>query len=243
MFKNAIVVGATSGIGFGIAQCLVTHGYRVGITGRRSLKLEELKEKDPQHFIPCTMDVMETGQTVAQLEELVARLGSLDLLVISSGFGDVNRDLDFAIERQTIATNVMGVANIAVWGIRYFIRQRYGHLVLLSSVAAIRGSRLAPAYNGSKAFISNYAEGLRQRVNGLPITVTDIRPGFVDTELGKSYPIAFWMSTVEQASALIYKAICRKKKIAYITPRWRFAAWMMRLIPTGVYCRMGKRLK
>lgn len=243
MSKNAIVIGATSGIGLGIARCLAANGYQVGITGRRSRQLEELKETDPQHFIPCTMDIMELDRTVAQLEELVARLGSLDLLVISSGFGDINPELDFAIEKQTIATNVMGVSNIAVWGIRYFIRQRFGHLVLLSSVAAIRGSRLAPAYNGSKSFISNYAEGLRQRVNGLPITVTDIRPGFVDTELGKSYPIAFWMASVERASEQIYKAICKKKKIAYITSRWRYAAWIMRLIPTGVYCRMGKRLK
>lgn len=243
MSKNAIVIGATSGIGRSVAECLVAHGYRVGIMGRRIELLQEMEQAAPGSFVAMQMDVMQLEQSVEQLKKLIARLGDLDLLMINSGIGDLDRELDFAIERRTIETNVLGMTNLAVYGTHYFINRKAGHLVLMSSVASIRGSKIAPAYNASKAFISNYAEGLRQKVNGLPITVTDIRPGFVDTALGQTYPIHFWLSTPDEAAADIYKAICKKKKIAYISGRWKWAAYMMRLIPAGVYCRMGKRLQ
>ena len=192
MSKNAIVIGATSGIGRSVAECLVAHGYRVGITGRRIELLQEMVQAAPGSFVAMQMDVMQLEQSVGQLKELIARLGDLDLLMINSGIGDLDRELDFAVERRTIETNVLGMTNLAVYGTHYFIDKKAGHLVLMSSVASIRGSKIAPAYNASKAFISNYAEGLRQKVNGLPITVTDIRPGFVRTDLlkdGRNYPM------------------------------------------------------
>ena len=81
MSKNAIVIGATSGIGRSVAECLVAHGYRVGITGRRIELLQEMVQAAPGSFVAMQMDVMQLEQSVEQLKELIARLGDLDLLM------------------------------------------------------------------------------------------------------------------------------------------------------------------
>ncbi len=94
-------------------------------------------------------------------------------------------------------------------------------------------------YNASKAFESNYMEGLRQKIVSLrlPITVTDIKPGFVKTDMLKAKS-AFWASTADKAARQIYSAIERKKSIAYITRRWRLIAWLMKILPARVYERL-----
>src|SRR5512137_510314 len=116
-------------------------------------------------------------------------MGEVHIIVLSAGTGHVNPSLNWPQERDTIDTNVTGFTAMANVAMRYFARKGSGHLVGISSVACIKGDCVAPAYNASKAFISNYLEGLnkkaaRQRV---AITVTDIRPGFVDTQMLKTY--------------------------------------------------------
>jgi short-subunit dehydrogenase len=237
--KKAIIIGATSGIGKGVAQKLANENYVVGITGRRSELLNELKSPNPNVFHPKTFDIIDTKKIVENLENLTKELGGLDLLIISSGTGDLNENLDYEIEKRTIETNITGFTCIANWAFNYFEDQKAGHLVAITSVGGLRGSRIAPAYNSSKAYQINYLEGLRQKAQKLkkPIFVTDIRPGFVDTAMAKGEG-QFWVASVEKATSQIYNAIKRKKKIAYITKRWRFIGIILKRIPRQVYDRM-----
>jgi short-subunit dehydrogenase len=237
--KKAIIVGATSGIGKGLALKLAAENYLVGITGRRTELLETLKSEKPNAFYPITFDVTDTRKTVACLENLTQQLGGLDLLIISSGAGDLNEKLDFEIEKRTLETNVTGFTCIADWAFNYFENQKSGHLVAITSVGGIRGSRGAPAYNATKAFQINYLEGLRQKATNLntPIFVTDIRPGFVDTAMAKGEG-QFWVASVEKATDQIYTAIKKKKKIAYITKRWWLIGAILKRIPRQIYDRL-----
>ena len=104
--KKAIVVGATSGIGKSLARLLVENGFQVGITGRRTQLLQEIKAKNPDNYFIKAFDVSQTNEITTNLDELVSELGGLDLLIISSGTGDINKELDFNIEKRTIETNV-----------------------------------------------------------------------------------------------------------------------------------------
>lgn len=106
--KKVIIIGATSGIGKGLAQKLAEENYVVGITGRRTELLNELKSEKPNLFYPKTFDITDTNKIVENLEELTKELGGLDLLIISSGTGDLNEKLDYEIEKRTIETNVTG---------------------------------------------------------------------------------------------------------------------------------------
>jgi short-subunit dehydrogenase len=111
-------------------------------------------------------------------------------------------------------------------------------LVAISSVAALIGSRQAPAYSASKAFVSNYLEGLRgvMRNLRLPITITDIRAGFVDTVMAQGSGI-FWMASREKAARQIYHAITKKRAHIYVTRRWRLIAWLFKIIPHSLLLR------
>jgi len=237
--KKAIIIGATSGIGKGLAKILAENNYRVGITGRRTELLKELKDQYPDSFFVKSFDIRDTDTTIKLLDELTIESGGLDLLIISSGTGELNDPLDFNIELQTIETNVTGFTCIADWAFNYFEKQKYGHLVAITSIGGLRGGRQAPSYNATKAYQINYIEALRQKASNLkmPITVTDIRPGFVDTDMAKGEG-KFWVQPVEKVSRQIYKAIRRKKKIVYVTRRWGIVAFIIKLIPRFIYNRM-----
>jgi short-subunit dehydrogenase len=177
------------------------------------------------------MDITHFESTISILSVLVQELGGLDLLILSSGTGEINRELNFNIEQATCQTNVMGFTNIADWTMNYFIAQQSGHLVVISSIAGLRGNKDAPAYNASKAYQINYTEAMRQKVCSLklPITITDIRPGFVDTDMAKGDG-KFWVSTVGKAGEQIIKAINAKRKVVYVTKRWRLIAIILHLL-------------
>ena len=237
--KRAIIIGATSGIGRGLAKLLVDNNYTVGITGRRTELLNELRKENPNSYFIKSFDVTDTKKAVEKLEELTTELGGLDLLIISSGTGDINEKLDFEIEKQTIDTNVIGFTCIADWTFNYFEKQKFGNLVVISSIGGLRGSRKAPAYNATKAYQINYLEGLRQKAKKYkePIVIMDIRPGLVDTEMAKGEGL-FWVMPVEKTVRQIYNAIIAQKKIVYVTKRWRLIALILKLIPRQIYDRM-----
>jgi short-subunit dehydrogenase len=225
--------------GKGLAKLLVDNGFKVGITGRRTELLENLKSENPNSYFIKTIDVTDTTIAIEKLEELTSELGGLDLLILSSGTGDINDNLDFEIEKRTIDTNVIGFTCIADWTFKYFEKQKFGHLVAISSIGGLRGSRQAPSYYASKAYQINYLEGLRQKATKLKqhIFITDVRPGLIDTEMAKGEGL-FWVMPVEKTVRQIFGAIKKKRKIVYVTKRWGLIAKILKRIPRPIYDRM-----
>lgn len=234
--KKAIVVGATSGIGKALSRELSKNNYRVGATGRRKELLLSLQQENPETYeisnFDCTLP-----NALVKLEELVSQLGGLDLLVFSSGTGDLNEELNFEIENNINQLNVVAFTEIVGWAYQYFENQKKGHLVAISSVAGLRGLKLCPSYNASKAFQINYLEGLRQKSNKIDVTITDIRPGFVDTVMAKGEGI-FWSASPEKVSKQIYSLIKRKKGVGYVSKRWVFIAILLKVIPRKLHQKL-----
>lgn len=229
---NAIVIGASSGIGRSLAGILAAKGYRVGITGRRIGELESLRKQYPDRMHALRMDVQAIESLESACEALANEMGGIDMVVITAGIGVPNRDLDFQKEYDVIRTNVTGFTCIADWAMRRFKEQGHGHLVNISSIASHMGSGHAPCYNATKAYQVRYLEGLRLNADKcrLPIHVTDIRPGFVDTDMAKGSKV-FWMATPEKAATQIAAAIRRKRRVAYVTRRWALVSWILRCSP------------
>ena len=236
--KTAVVIGASSGMGRELAMLLVKDGYKVAITGRRKELLEELKSQNPDNYIVSCFDCMEMNNA-SELEQISAKLGDIDLLILSAGKGEINKELDFHIENTANRLNVLAFTEIVTWAFNYFKNREKGHLAVITSIAGLRGGRVAPAYNASKAYQLRYLEGLRQRAKRLNLSlhITDIRPGFVDTAMAKGGG-KFWVVPVKKASSQIYRAIRRKKDIVYISRRWRLIAWILKLMPPKLYKRM-----
>jgi len=237
--KRIIIVGASSGIGKEIASILAGDGSLVAITGRRNELLEELKKSFDGRIIASCFDITK-DDNAEKLESIAKRLGGLDWLVISAGCGETAKELSLEIDKTTVETNVNGFVEIANWGFNQFTKQGHGHLAVISSIAAVRGNSWAPAYNASKAFQSNYFEGLwiKARKMGSSIGVTCIEPGFVDTKMAKSDKL-FWVVPVKKAAIQIIRAIEKKKRKVRISRRWSLIAWLLKWMPFWIYKKIG----
>ncbi len=236
--KRIIIIGASSGIGQALARIYARKGDMVGITGRRNALLQSLQKEFPENIKTSCFDV--TGnENIKMLQSLIHELGGMDMLIYNAGYGEPSRALDWKIEKATVDTNVAGFLEIIHFGFNYFIDQGHGQLVTTSSIASKRGSDYAPSYSASKAFQSIYFEGLHMKLKKLklPIYVTDIQPGFVDTKMAKSNK-RFWVAPVEKAAEQIVTAIQRKKWRVYITRRWKLIAILLPWIPDFIYHRV-----
>ncbi len=235
--KKAIIIGATSGIGRELARMFAQNNWRVGVTGRRTELLDSLQAEFPDKIHTATFDV--TGDdNIFHLQQLIEKLGGLDLLIYNSGYGEPSATLDWTIDKHTTLTNVNGFVEITNYAFNYFVQRGEGHIAAISSIASARGNSWAPAYSASKAFMSNYLEGLHMKVSKMPgkegseldISITDIQPGFIKTKMAKGNK-QFWVSPVDKAVKQIFKAIQQKKRKAYITKRWWIIAKLMKNLP------------
>ena len=235
---NIIIFGATSGIGKELAKHYVNEGHKVLITGRRLKKLQEIELTKPDQYIVKQHDVTDISSTDTFFQEILKELKHIDLIIYSSGTGKPNYKLDWKVEKETLDTNIMGAVKIFGLAYQQFHKQGFGHLVSISSIAAIRGNRHVPAYFASKAFQKNYLESLwlKGKRSKSDIAVTDIIPGFVDTAMAQGD--TFWMASTKKASQQIYNAIKKKKKRAYITKRWRLVAILLRILPAKILLKM-----
>lgn len=236
--KKAIVIGGTSGIGKALVEILLSDNYKVGLSGIERDDLTTLRNQNAEHLIIRYIDCSKENCS-HEINELVETLGGLDVLVFSAGIGNLNKDLGYSVENAANKVNVLGFTEVVDWSYRYFHKQGSGHLVALSSFAGLFGFRNSPAYTAAKGYQINYLEALRQKAHRLklPIYVTDIRPGFVDTEISRHLK-RFWVITPQQAAREIYHAIKKKKPMTYVTKRWWFLAFMIRLLPDWVRGRL-----
>lgn len=233
--KRAIVVGASSGMGRALALELVGNGYKVGVTGRRAQLLTELAATDPDNLATAVFDATDEN-AVERLEELIDRLGGMDLFVFCSGAGDSNPTLDYSIESNTNRINVDGFTRLCGAAYNNMRNRGSGHIAAITSVMGLRGSGDAPSYAASKAYQINYLEGLRvlSVKGGHGITVTELRPGSVDTDMMKGEG-HFWIVTPHCAAATIMRAIRRKKAVQYVTPRWAIIGRLLKMMPQAIY--------
>ena len=237
--RKAIIIGASSGIGRELAKVLAKNGYSLGLVGRRIELLSTLQQEITHSSITKQIDIAKPSEAMHHLHKLIHEMKGVDLVVICSGIGFINNDLEWEKESATISINVTGFAAMANVIMEQFISQGSGHLVGISSIAALRGSESSPAYSASKAFISNYLEGLRKKVVKLklPITVTEIIPGFVDTAMAQGDGL-FWVAPAEKAAQQIFKAIRSRKNRACVTKRWRAIACLLKVLPDVIYLRI-----
>ena len=235
MARSAVVIGASSGIGAAVAVELARRGYSVGIAARRVEALLEVAAQHPG----ITTTIRDVAEARAAASDLIAKVGGVDVFIISAGTGSENPELEWGPEADTISVNVTGFAAMATLALQHFVQRGRGHLVGISSIAAIRGHGEAPSYGASKAFVSSYLRALRHKCakQRLPIDVTEIQPGFVATAMAKGDGL-FWVAPVDVAADQIVTAIESRRAHAYVTKRWRVIAAVLRLLPEWIYNRL-----
>ena len=233
--KRAIVIGASSGIGFEVAQLLLSEGWKVGVASRRM----ELLQKVGNVEVAEQIDVNDPDAS-KQLREMINQMGGIDLFFYAAGVGKQNRDLKEDIELMTTTTNGLGFVRMIGEAFRYFAERGEGHIAAITSIAGTKGLGPAPSYSATKAMQNVYLQALEQQANarGLNIYFTDIRPGFVDTALLNGdfhYPMLMKPDIVAQK---IVRAINHKKHICVIDWKYRVLTMAWRRIPRFIWRRL-----
>ena len=230
--KKAIIIGATSGIGRELAIAMSKDGIEVGITGRRELLLQELKKELKGHSHIRAFDVSEERASEI-LQELIAEMPDVDVIVVNAGLGKENLDLDIEKEEAIVDVNCRGFTTMAVTAFKHFEKVGGGHIVGISSMLAIRATWREIAYSASKSYVTAYLEGLRNLRSSkkLPIVITDIKPGFVSTPMVQEIEWRFWEAPADKAARQLWSLIRRRKEYGYITRRWAILGFLMKLMP------------
>ncbi len=236
--KRIIITGATSGIGKEVARLYINEGWIVGIAGRQEAVLKQLQELAPDRIFTQVIDI--TREDAGQLlDELIMRIGGMDIYFHSSGTGSQNAALDETIEIGTVKTNAEGFTRMMTTAYRFFRKQNKGHIAAISSIAGTKGLGAAPAYSATKRFQNIYIDALAQmaRMEKFPLVFTDIRPGFVRTPLLKGDPYPLLMDPVSVA-VKIKKAVDRKKRRVVIDWKYAILVFFWKLIPAWLWERL-----
>lgn len=237
--KKAIIIGASSGIGFEVARQLLAEGWKIGIAARREERLMTLKAEAPDRVEVMTIDITK-ADAEERLMTLIERLGGMNLYFHASGIGKQNRTLEPDIELRTVETNAVGFTRMIGAAYRYFASCGEGHIAAISSIAGTKGLGPAPSYSATKALQATYLEALEQqaRQRGLAIHITDIRPGFVDTALlNDNFPYPMLMRP-ETVARDIVRSINKKRHVRVIDGRYRILTMFWRLIPRCIWRRI-----
>ncbi len=234
--KRVIIIGASSGMGMEVAKLFLDEGCRLGVAARREDRLQALKQLAPDRVEVQAIDVTADDAT-SRLRALIDRLGGMDLFFYASGIGKQNRTLTPDIELNTVNTNGMGFTRMIGEAYRYFAERGEGHIVAITSIAGTKGLGPAPSYSATKAFQNVYLQSLEQQANArnLKIRFTDIRPGFVDTDLladNIRYPM---MLKPEKVARQIVSAIHSHRHIKVIDWRYAVLTALWRRLPRSLW--------
>jgi NADP-dependent 3-hydroxy acid dehydrogenase YdfG len=244
--QRILITGASSGLGEGMARRFAAMGRDLALAARRVDRLEALR-KELLHVHPgirvevAAMDVDDPESVATVVPDLVARLGGLDRFVVNAGIGkgaSIGSGKAWA-NRAVLHTNVLGAHAQCEAAMEVFRAQGAGHLVLISSVASVRGMPgTRTAYGASKAAVNALAEGIRSDVWGTGITVTTILPGYIATDInvGRRGPMTVDLDTgVDALTAAI-----EKEPVKAAVPGWPWTpvARLLRVLPLSVVRRL-----
>jgi len=233
--KRIVIVGATSGIGMEVAKLFLQNNYQVGIAGRRKEKLDILKSEFSEN---CFTEVIDVTQVSAEenLLKLIEQLGGMDVFFMSSGIGSQNMALDSDVELAIANTNALGFIRMTTVAFNYFSQNGGGHIAVISSIAGTKGLGVAPAYSATKRMQNIYIDALEQqaKMRKLNIRFTDIRPGFVETDLlkGEQYPL---LMKPEKVAKSIFRAVVKKKRKIIIDWRYKILVFFWKMIPNCLW--------
>ena len=247
--RTTVITGASSGLGAEAARQLAARGWDLGLAARRTDRLERLRdeivERTGRRVEVRALDVTDADAVHETLQAFRADFGTLERVVVNAGLGKgapVGTGRPDA-NLETVEVNVLGALAQAEAAMEVFRAQHHGHLVLVSSVAALRGlPGPVTTYAATKAFVASLGEGLRHELLGRPdldIRVTTIFPGYIRSEMNEHVRgTPFMAGTVEGVRAMV-EAIEAERPAARV-PGWPWGplGGAMRVAPLPVLRRM-----
>jgi short-subunit dehydrogenase len=243
--RKILVLGATSGIAEATCRIWAFQGASLFLVARNAEKLAavaaDLKTRGASYVDTAVADLDDTDQHPALLAHAVNSLTGMDIAYLAHGIlGDqTEAERDFNTAAQILHTNFVAPVSLLTWLANFCVQRRAGTLAVISSVAGDRGRKSNYLYGSSKAGLSVFLGGLRNRVDREGVTVLTIKPGPVKTAMTANMPKSEKFADVESVAESIVSAIDKRKDILYVPFQWQPIMFIIRNIPERIFKKLN----
>ena len=248
--KTILITGASSGLGEGMARLFAKLGYNLAICARRADRLErlqaELLAQYPDIRIEYrVLDVSDYDAIFEVFDAFAADFGHIDRVVVNAGIGDSRRigKGRFDTNRRTVEINFISALAQCEAAMNIFRAQNSGHLVVISSMSAMRGlPKHLTAYGASKAGLAHLAEGIRadMLLTKLPIQVSTIYPGYIRTEINtNAKPLPFEVDAETGTKAIVAAIESGVEEACVPSLPWSIVGQAMKRLPLQIVNRVS----
>ena len=248
--KTVLITGASSGLGEGMARLFASLGYNLAICARRTDRLEHLKSEMMQKYPDIrveyqALDVSDYDAVFQVFDAFADYFGSIERVVVNAGIGDSRRigKGHFETNRRTADVNFVAALAQCEAAMNIFRAQNSGHLVVISSMSAMRGlPRHLTTYGASKAGLAHLAEGIRadMLLTNLPIKVSTIYPGYIRTEINEgSKPLPFEVDTDTGTKAIVAAIEAGVDEACVPSLPWSMVSHAMKHLPLQVMNKLS----
>lgn len=246
--QRGIIIGASGGIGAALSRKLAREGFSLALVDRNKKAVQTLCDEINQNAgetraLAYEHDATQYDSTPDTLRRIIADLGGADTLVYIAGvihFPALD-EFNFAEDHKMVQVNLLGAMAWMSAIAPLFQSAKSGQIVGVSSVAGDRGRIGNPGYNASKAGLTNYLEGLRNRLTRHGVNVLTVKPGMVKTDMLKQpgAPKPVLAAEPEQAADLIWDGMKNRKQTIYVPGIWKLIMLIIRHIPSFVFRRLN----
>lgn len=245
MAKTILITGATSGIGKALAFEMAKRGYSLALAGRRIHELKRIREEIITEYPSLQVeikafDVTQYDSVLKSINELAETMGGLDIVVANAGVGPAAKigHGEFEILKLNIETNLIGAMATVEAAVAHFLKRGRGHIVGISSIAALRGLPRNSAYSASKAGIAVFLETLRAEVMNKNINVTVLYPGYIDTPINNMLKKRPFLISARNGAYVIANKIEKKVKSSTVPVfPWNIIGCILKILPARLIAR------
>ncbi|WP_433968076.1 SDR family oxidoreductase [Tunturiibacter gelidiferens] len=243
--RKILVLGATSGIAEATCRIWASQGASLFLVARNAEKLAavaaDLKTRGASYIDTAVADLDDTDQHPSLLAHAINSLTGMDIAYLAHGvLGDqTEAERDFNTAAHILHTNFMAPVSLLTWLANFCVQRRSGTLAVISSVAGDRGRKSNYVYGSSKAGLSAFLGGLRNRVDREGVTVLTIKPGPVKTAMTAGMPKSEKFADVDSVAESIVSAIDKRRDILYVPFQWQPIMFIIRNIPERIFKKLN----
>ena len=243
--RKILVLGATSGIAEATCRLWAADGASLFLVARNGDKLAavaaDLKTRGASYVDTAVADLDDTAQHPALLSHAINSLGGMDIAYLTHGIlGDqAKAEQEFGTAAQILHTNFISVVSLLTWLANFCVQRHSGVLAVISSVAGDRGRKSNYLYGASKAGLSAFLGGLRNRVDREGVTVLNIKPGPVKTAMTSGMKGSEKFADVNKVAQTIVKGIDAKVVNLYVPFQWGPIMFVIQHIPERVFKKLN----
>lgn len=243
--RKILVLGATSGIAEATCRLWAAQGARIFLVARNAEKLAavaaDLRTRGASSIDVAVADLDDTAAHPALLARATGTLGGMDVAYLTHGIlGDQTRaEHDFEIAAHILHTNFISVVSLLTWLANFCVERHSGVLAVISSVAGDRGRKSNYLYGASKAGLSAFLGGLRNRVDREGVTVLNIKPGPVKTSMTSAMKGSDKFADVNKVAQSIVGAVDKRRDTLYVPFQWQPIMFVIRHIPETIFKKLN----